>query len=154
MWDCARIVSSSARNSFRVWGSFVYFRALFLDLMTWGSRGYAICRLVGCASHARNDVPCEEDVKWCEEWCWSFFYDLNLVNYFSTLIPLIPMCETMRGTSFPCEERLFRARNVAPIFLCLVCFNLFLFVDVEALDLLFMTKGYVLGMIDELAQYP
>ena len=64
------------------------------------------------------------------------------------------MCETVRGTTFPCKEWLFCARNVTSIFLYLVCFNLFLFVDVEALDLLFMTKGYVLGMIDELAQYP
>ena len=102
--SCARIVCLLSRP--------------FLDLMTWGSRGYAICRLVGCASRARNDVPCEDDVKWCEERCWSFFYDLNLVNYFSTLIPLIPMCETVRGTSFSCEDRFFRVRNVTPIFLC------------------------------------
>ena len=57
-----------------------------------------------------------------------------------------------------------RARNVflaqGAVLLCeecyirFICFNLFLFVDVEALDLLFMTKGYILGMIDELAQYP
>ena len=46
-----------------------------------------------------------------------------------------------------CEERYVRFSLF--IYLCL-----FWFVDVESLDLLFMTKGYVVGMIDELSQYP
>ena len=93
-------------------------------------------------------------VKWCEERCRSFFCDLNLVNYILTLIPSIPLCETMQGTSFPCGERLFRVRNVTFVFPCFVSYNLFLLADVEPMELLFMIKGYVLGLIDELSQYP
>ena len=52
-----------------------------------------------------------------------------------------------RGSAFLCEERYVRFS-----LFCLL--NLFLFVDVDSLELLFMTKGYILAMIDELSQFP
>ena len=80
---------------------------------------------------------------------WIPIFDLNLVNYILTSVDpnvrdRVRNVFPVRGAALLCEER----------YIHFIGFNLFLFVDVEALELLFMTKGYILGMIDELAQYP